>query len=177
MSFYKNTLLVGFLLLFCLSSCSSLNAQNKQLKMQTIQKANSKEITRSGNPFDTVYIKKDTIYYWRNSEYQGKSILLKGKVINLTKNNSRFDSVSIKKDTMYYWKDNQYQGKSVFFKGNEIIKGNDKTNNEQSNSRITTEFDKRKVPFDSIYIKYNTMYYWRDNDFKGKTYIIKGKSK
>ena len=77
---------------------------------------------------------------------------------------------------MFYWKDNKYQGKSVFSKGG-IIKGSDEIEHEPSNNRIATKFEKRKVPFDSIYVRNNTMYYWRDHDFKGKTYIIEGEKK
>lgn len=98
------------------------------LERQTIQEANRKEINNENTPFDTVYIKKDTIFYW---------------------------------------KDNEYKGMSVFSEGNNM---NDKDFPSKLDSN---DYDNSNIPFDSIYIKNDTMFYWRDYQFKGKTIIIR----
>lgn len=138
MTHYKYIRFINFLLPLFLVSCFSSNKPRLQLERQTIQEANRKEINRSNTPFDTVYIKKDTVFYWKNNKYQGKSV---------------------------------------------FIKGNDKSNNEQSEGRIFTDFNdteevhSRKVPFDSVRVKDNVMYYWRDNELMGETIIIRKNKK
>lgn len=107
------------------------------IESQTIQEANRKEINKNKTPFDTVYIKSDTVFYWKNNEYKGMSVLVKGNNVS----------------TKDYFKE------------------------EISPEINSIEEKDKKIPFDSVYVKDNTMYYWRNNTFKGKTIIIRGKKK
>ncbi len=74
-----NLVLSGFvlsiMLLFLVSAGCSNQKKLRQMQMQTIIEANRKALNNGEPIFDSVHIKKDTIFYYRNNEFQGSTII------------------------------------------------------------------------------------------------------
>lgn len=72
----NNIISIFAFFLIYLTACYPTRKE-RRVQMQLIQQSNKEAIDKGKTPYDSVHVKKDTLFYYRNNESQMKTIIIK----------------------------------------------------------------------------------------------------